>query len=262
MKNIWDNRAMSHSIGSILRKWRKQRRYSQLQLSLDLDISSKHISFLETGRSIPSRKMILKIGEFLYLPKREINRGLYSAGYSPAYTEFPIEHGDLKPVLSAIDQMIINHMPYPAIVLNQNWDVVTANDSAKRLLFDIGYSKHENLVEAIISDNPSTSKIINWQESASVLLVRLRHEISMLGGSDRLEELEERLTLHLSGDNEATEIKDNQVVLSTKFQLANCVLSFFSVIAQLGAVQDVTVSEYKVELMFPSDDETKEFYKV
>ncbi|HEB92029.1 MAG TPA: helix-turn-helix domain-containing protein [Gammaproteobacteria bacterium] len=253
---------MSHSIGSILRKWRKQRRYSQLQLALDLGISSKHISFLETGRSIPSRKMILKIGTFLYLSKREINRGLYLAGYAPVYAEFPTGHKNLEPVLSAIDQMILNHMPYPAIVLNQDWDVVTVNDSAKKLLFEVGYSEHQNLVEAIISDDPETSKIINWQESVSVLLVRLRNEINMLGGSDRLEELEEKLTSHLPGDDEITDIDENKAVLSTKFQLADCVLSFFSVIAHLGAVQDVTVSEYKVELMFPSDDETREFYKI
>ncbi len=184
------------------------------------------------------------------------------AGYAPAYAEFPAGHKDLEPVLKAIDQMILNHMPYPAIVLNQDWDLVAVNDSARKLLSEVGYSEHKNLVEAIISDDPETSKIINWQESASVLLVRLRNEISMLGGSDRLEKLEEKLASHLSGGGEIVDIDESKAVLSTRFQLADCVLSFFSVIAQLGAVQDVTVGEYKVELMFPSDDETREFYKV
>ncbi len=251
---------MNNSIGCILRKWRKQRRYSQLQLSLELGISSKHVSFIETGRSTPSREMILKIGEFLILPKREINRGLYLAGYAPVYTELSIEHEDLKPVFGAIDQMIENHMPYPAIVLNQNWDVVNANDSAKKLLFDLGYSGHKNLVEALISDSPKTSKIINWHESASVVLARLRHEISMLSGSSRLEELEESLAACLSPNNEIINVDENQVILSTKFKVDACVLSFFSVISQLSTIQDVTVSELKVELLFPSDERTKEFY--
>ncbi len=101
--------------------------------------------------------MILKIGEFLFLPKREINRGLYSAGYAPVYTELSVGHERLKPVFSAINQMIRNHMPYPALVLNQDWDVVQANATAERLLVDLGYSGHKNLVEALTCDNPQTS---------------------------------------------------------------------------------------------------------
>ena len=252
---------MNDSVGFILRKWRKQRRYSQLQMSLELEISSKHVSFIETGRSIPSREMILKIGEFLFLPKREINRGLYSAGYAPVYTELSFGHENLKPVFSAIDQMIVNHMPYPAIVLNQNWDLVKANDSAKKLLCDLGYAGHENLVEALIYDNPKTSKIVNWHESALVVLMRLRHEINVLGGSRRLEELEENLTARLTPDDEVINVDENQPVLSTKFKVAGRVLSFFSIISQLSTIQDVTVGEFKVELMFPSDEITKEFYR-
>ncbi len=210
-----------------MRNWRKQKRYSQLQLALELDISSKHISFLETGRSTPSREMILKIGTFLFLPKREINRGLYSAGFAPVYTELSIAHEDLKPVFSAIDQMIANHMPYPAIVLNQHWDVIKANDSAKKILFDLGFAEHKNLIEALISDDPKTSKIANWHESVLAVLIRLRSEISLLGGSKRLEELEENLSACLAPNDGILASDTNQAVLSTKFQLADCVLSFF-----------------------------------
>ncbi len=253
---------MENSFGKICREWRKQRRYSQLQLSLELDISSKHISFIETGRSIPSREMILKIGTFLFLPKREINRALYAAGYAPIYTELSHEHEDLKHVFSAIDQMLKNHMPLPALVLNQNWDVVNANESAQSLLQGLGFSEHQNLVEAIISDDPKTSKIINWHESALTVLVRLRHEISIMGGSKRLEELEQKLTSCLAPKDDVLNIDASQSVLSMELQLPNTVLSFFSIIAQLSTVQDVTVSEYKVELMFPTDDNTKNYYSL
>lgn len=252
---------MENSFASICRKWRKQRRYSQLQLALELGISSKHISFLETGRSQPSRDMILKIGTFLYLPKREINRGLYSAGFAPVYTELSHEHEDLKPIFSAIDQMLKNHMPYPALVLNQNWDVVKVNQSAKALLVSLGYSHHQNLVEAIIADNPATSKIINWHESALTVLARLRQEISLLGGSERLEELERKLTSCLAPEEDLIHVDATQPVLSTQFQVSDKVLSFFSMIAQLSTVQDVTVSEYKVELMFPTNKDTEIYYK-
>jgi len=258
---MYHNDFMKNSFGNVCREWRKQKRYSQLQLALELEISSKHISFIETGRAVPSKKMILKIGNFLFLPKREINRGLYSAGYAPVYTELPYEHEDLKHVFSAMDQMLINHMPYPAIVLNQNWDVVKANESAQKLLADLGFSEHKNLIEAIISDDPATSKIINWHESARTVLIRLRHEISILGGSKRLEGLEKKLALCLASDGANLAITASQPVLSIELQLSGSVLSFFSIIAQLSTVQDVTVSEFKVELMFPTDESTINHYQ-
>lgn len=253
---------MKNSFGSVCREWRKQRRYSQLQLAVEMEVSSKHISFIETGRSHPSREMVIKIGTFLSLPKREINRGLYSAGYTPAYTELPYEHEDLKLVFSAIDQMLESHMPYPAIVLNLNWDIVKTNNSAQELLRNLGFSKHKNLIEAIVNDHNGVSKIKNWQESANVLLTRLRHEISIIGRSERLEELERQLAFCLEPYNENYSLDTNQSVLSVELQVAGEVLSFFSIIAQLGSVQDVAVSEFKVELMFPADEKTVNYYSI
>lgn len=251
---------MTESAGHILKSWRRRRRYSQLKLALELDISSKHVSFIETGKSIPSKEMILKIGEFLFIPKREVNRILFSAGYAPVYSELPISNAALEPVISAIDQMIENHMPYPAIVLNQAWDIVKTNDSASRLLSELGLSEHGNLLEAIIREDPENSKILNFRQTATVILLRLRHEISMLGGPDYLHALERRLKDHLFKDEKSIDFPEDEIVLSTKFQLSNHALSFFSIIAQLGAVQDVVVSEFKVELMFPADEKTKEYY--
>ena len=252
---------MKNSFGNICRQWRKQRRYSQLQLAVEMEVSSKHISFIETGRSHPSRAMVIKIGTFLSVSKREINRGLSSAGYAPAYSELPYEHEDLKLVFSAVDQMIENHMPYPAIVLNQSWDVIKYNASALELLKNIGFSTHNNLIEAVIHHKNST-KIINWQESAAVILSRVRHEISLLGVPDRLEQLENQLSDSLDRcDNSCSFISD-QSVLSIRLKVPGAVLSFFSIIAELGSVQDVAVGEFKVELMFPADEETVNYYKL
>lgn len=251
---------MNNSIGCFLKEWRKHRRYSQLQLSLELGISSKHVSFIETGRSSPSREMVVKIGEFLFLPKREINRGLYLAGYAPMYTDLPSGHENLKPVFSAIDKMIENHMPYPALVMNQNWDVVKVNESANELLVELGYSGHKNLIEALIFDDPKTSKVVNWHETALSILVRLRQEISISGGSSRLEELETKLSLCLPENTSGVNIGENQVVSPTVFKVGSNEISFFSIISQLSTVQDVTVNEFRVELMFPSDEITKKIY--
>jgi len=252
---------MNQSFGNLLRHWRKHRRYSQLQLAVELDVSSKHISFLETGRSIPSREMLFKIASFLFLPKREVNQWLYSAGYAPVYHELSEGDESLKLVYSAIDQMLTNHMPYPAIVMNQNWDVVQANDSAKQLMLDLGYDNYSNILEALIEDNPSTSKIVNWQETAFVVLTRLRHEITILGGSEKLIELESRLAKCIDSAQEALIPDASQAALSMELNIDGNRLSFFSIISQLGAIQDVAVSEFKVEMMFPSDDETKAYYQ-
>lgn len=252
---------MKNTVGTILKKWRNQHRYSQLQLALELEVSSKHISFIETGRSNPSKEMILKISTFLFMPKREINRALYAAGYAPIYTELSITDESLKPIFEAIEAMVKNHMPYPAIVLNQSWDVIMTNNSAQNLLLDLGYSEQTNLIEALIMDNPKTSKIINWHEAVSAVLTRLKQEMSILGNPQRLQEYEKKLSKCLLLNTESPNIEiEEQVVLSTKIQLNKNTLSFFSIIAQLGTVQDITVSEYKVELMFPADKATKKYY--
>lgn len=251
---------MSHSIGFMLQQWRKKRRYSQLQLSVELGISSKHVSFIETGRSIPSKEMILRIGEFLFLPKREINKGLYLAGYAPVYTDLPVEHEDLKPVLFAVEKMIENHMPYPALVLNQTWDIVKVNNSAKELLSELGYSNHKNLIEALIFDDPKRSKIVNWQDAALSVLERLRNEISISGGSRRLAELEKKLSARVTQDFDVMNTDEKKAIVSTTFRVNGGELAFFSIISQLGTIQDVTISEFKVELMFPADEATKKYY--
>lgn len=251
---------MNNKVGNILKKWRKQQRYSQLQLAVELGISSKHISFIETGRSMPSKAMIFKISTFLCMPKRETNRALYSAGYAPIYRELPASDESLKPIFEAVERMVNNHMPYPAIVLNQSWDVVMANESAQNLLSSLGYSDHTNLIEALLADNPEKSKIINWHEAASTVLARLKQEITMLGSHHKLQKYENELSKCLSLTTGSPKIEAKEIVLSTKIRLNEKILSFFSVVAQLSTVQDVALSEYKVELMFPTDEITKMYY--
>ena len=251
---------MKNTVGKLLKKWRIQSRYSQLNLALELDVSSKHISFMETGRSTPSKEMLLKICDFLLVPKGEINRALNIAGYAPIYAELSSSDRKLAPVFEAIDHMIQSHMPYPAIVLNQCWDVVNTNDSAKKLLQNMGYSGHTNLIEALISDTPETSKIINWHETLVNVLTRLRQEISLLGSPKCLQEIENKLSNYLLSASYNYEPDVKEIVVSTKIKLNKKVLSFFSLMAQLGTVKDVTISEYKVELMFPADAATKKYY--
>ena len=253
---------MSKAFGEILKKWRKLRRYSQLQLASEVGVSCRHISFLETGRSSPSQATILKLGRFLHMPRREINRALAVSDFAPIYRETLEADADLAPINFAIDKMLKDHMPYPALVLNKEWDMIKANESALTLLKYINFTESNNLIESLLQDDPATSKILNWGETVSVLLDRLRYEIDMLGGSRRMEDMERALRRHLCANGMEKDFDHKQVVLNTKFQVEGDVLSFFSVVSQLGAVMDVTVSEFTVELMFPADETTKNYYAI
>ncbi|TDO97340.1 helix-turn-helix domain-containing protein [Marinomonas balearica] len=253
---------MNDSYGVILKNWRKQRRYSQLQLSVESGISSRHLSFLETGRSMPSKDTVIKLGNFLKIPKREINRMLSVSGYAPVFqdSEHPSNTVDMSPVLFAMDTLLANHMPLPALVLNRDWDVVKANPAAINIMTKLGFANTPNLIESFILDDPNRSSVINWGETASVLLSRITYEIDLAGGSERLIQLKNALSEKLQRDNLSQEIDYNQAALSTTFQLDNHRLTYFSLVTQMGAVLDTTTSEYKVELMFPSNEETKHFH--
>ena len=136
-------------------------------------------------------------------------------------------------------------------------------------MIDIGFANQTNLIEAMINDKPTTTnkpKIVNWLEASTLVLMRIREELSLLGTNNRLHNLEDELRQCLESSASQLDSKmidsidTKQAVLTTQLQVGDCVLSFFSIIAQLGAVQEVTLSEYKVELMFPSDDVTRHYY--
>jgi len=252
---------MKNSFGNILNNWRKQQRYSQLQLSVEIDVSSKHISFLETGRSSPSRQMIIKLGTFLNVTKNEINNALLIAGFAPVFSNSDRPEIDLKPVFNAMDLMLNNHMPYPALVLNKDWDIVNANQSAMEIMAEIGFTNHTNFIQALIDDEPKQSKIINWNYTVAHLLLRLKNEAAMYGSTNKLEQLQKKLADKISSKDELQALDNQQSVLATEINLKGETFSFFSIIANLGAVQDVTIGDYKVELMFPNDNKTTAFFK-
>ncbi len=160
-----------------LKNWRKNQRYSQLQMSLELGISSKHISFLETGRAVPSREMLLRISTFLNAPKYEVNQALRLAGHAPAYHDLVEDAEDLQPVNDAIDRILENHLPYPALVLNRDWDLVKMNTTAK-LLLDSFQAQSSNLLEIMMT--PIAPRFIqDWDAAAWGVLRRVRQELSL-----------------------------------------------------------------------------------
>src|SRR5687768_18316590 len=129
------------SVGVLLRDWRQRRRLSQLDLAVEAEVSARHLSFVETGRSKPSRELVLHLAEHLEVPLRERNSLLLAAGYAPVYAETPLDADTMQPVRAALDKVLAGHEPYPAVIVDRRWDLVSANASAMAVLTE-GVASH------------------------------------------------------------------------------------------------------------------------
>ncbi len=248
------------AFGEILSDWRKRRRFSQLGFGLSVDVSARHLSFLETGRAKPSREMVLKLADSLEMPKREINRALLAAGFAPAYVSRTAGDLDLVPIEGAIGKMLENHLPYPAISIDRVWNIVGGNEAAMQLMNAAGFGGYNNILHALAEQSKEQSSIINWEEAVGLSLERVRTELEALGGNVELENLENKLAVRFLSDSMGEEFDRSQAVIPTRFNIDGQVLSVFSVFAQFGTVQDMALDELKIELMFPMDEETEKYF--
>ena len=246
--------------GALLANWRKKRRFSQLSFGLFADVSSRHVSFLETGRSRPSREMVLRLADCLTMPKLEINRALLLAGYSPAYISRSSDDVDLEPIHQAITHLIENHMPYPAIGMDYLWNIKSANGAAIKLLGKAGFAGSINLLDAITTQTPEQSSLINWEETVGLFLARVQAELLGAGENHELQAKADKLEQHFARFSTGLEIDRSQAVIPTRMQIGEQAVSIFSTIASFGSVQDIVLDDLKVELMFPLDDASKAYF--
>lgn len=251
---------MSETFGDILREWRGIRRFSQIDLSHEADTSARHVSFLESGRAKPSRTMVLKLSEALSMPKMIANHALNAAGFAPAYPHLPADDAALEPVRDAVRLTLANHDPLPGVAIDRHWDLIDANGAAVKLFSALEITGVSNMIDALGA--AADSDIIeNWEETALLAITRLRAEIAQLGGDRILERYVDQLANHqrLQAARKS-EIDYAQAVIPSVFNLGGKRLSLFTTLAQFGSVQDVVASDIRVELMFPSDEETKDFF--
>lgn len=249
----------SHSAecGLIIKKWRKKRRYSQLKLSLEVGLSSKHLSFIETGRSKPSKSMIFRLNQHLEMPRPELNSALRSAGHLPVFQHLTDDDKNLEPVHYAINRIIEQQMPYPAFVLDRYWNVVAANTAMKNLLDDIDILHHKNIIEALTDPEFKRGSIANYDEVMYLLYHRFKSELSHTVYDQTYKNLEEKLNNVITSIDETW---TDSLVLNTHFSIHGKDIQLFSVIVDMGSVQDVTVGCFKIELMFPSNKETENYF--
>lgn len=251
---------MPSEFGAILKDWRKVRRFSQLDLSLEAEMSARHLSFLESGRANPSRAMVLRLSDALQLPRPAANQALHAAGFAPVYPSLPEDAPELAPVNQAIDTMLDHHDPYPGVAVDRHWNVVKSNRGAAMLLALASPDGTANMMD-ILMNSAGLDLIENWDEVAMLSLTRLRTEILELGEDEKLSALMHRLAGHDRVKNiDMGSIDLNQAVIPTILRVGETRLSLFSTIAQFGSVQDTRAGETKIELMFPMDEETAQFF--
>jgi transcriptional regulator with XRE-family HTH domain len=251
--------------GDLLRHWRRVRGKSQLDLAMDALTTPRHVSFVETGRSQPSRQMVVRLARALDVPLRERNGLLLAAGYAPLYGAGTLEGPELDRVHAALASMLSKHEPFPAIVMDRAWNVLQANNGAQRLFGGLlapqPLPTPANVLDLMIDPGPVRDAVVNWDSVVPALLERCRREA--VGGildpatSERLEAFRSRPDVAELIES-AAGTTSSVPVIDVAFAFGANRLSFFSLVSTIGTPADITAQELRVEAFFPSDAATSE----
>nr|WP_042194656.1 helix-turn-helix transcriptional regulator [Kibdelosporangium sp. MJ126-NF4]CEL21460.1 helix-turn-helix domain protein [Kibdelosporangium sp. MJ126-NF4]CTQ95973.1 helix-turn-helix domain protein [Kibdelosporangium sp. MJ126-NF4] len=245
-------------VGELLRQWREQRRLSQLDLSIQADISTRHLSFVETGRSSPSREMVLHLADELDVPLRDRNRLLLAAGYAPVYGETSLDAPEMMAVRTAVRRIMAGHEPYPACVVDRRWNLVDSNAATTLFTAEVAPELLKppiNTMRLSLHPKGMAPRIRNLGEWRAHLLARLRREIAVTA-DEGLRELYQEAMSYPCDEPEVH--PDNHVVVPLRIAYQDTELAFLSMIAMFGTPADITVDELAIESFFPADDETAE----
>lgn len=248
-------------VGELLRSWRLRRRLSQLDLGLAAGVSTKHVSFIETGRSSPSREMILHLANELEVPMRERNVLLLAAGYAPRYAETPLDAEAMAAVRHAVQLVLDHHDPFPAVVVDRRWDVVTANASAALLTDGVDPGLLEPPVNVLrISLHPAglAPRVINFADYAAHLVSRLRRQVEQSADPDLEALLREVSAYPNVPSGNAGALPEPGVIQPLIIDAGGSRLSLFSTIATFGTPLDITAAELAIEAFFPADRATEQ----
>ena len=260
------------TFGPMLRAWRRRRGASQLSLALQSGVSQRHVSFLESGRARPSREMVVQLSTALDVPLRQRNEMLLAAGFAPAYRESNLAAPELAPMRRAIDFMLKQQEPYPAVVIDRLWNLLQANDAANAFtvfLFD-GMppapppGKGPNLLRWILDPGALRPKISNWEEVARYLVSTTYAEILAAGGEPRALAFIEEIMAYPDVPASFRKLRFEErpaPVLTVDYLVGGKALSVFTTIATLGTPQDITLQEVRVENFFPADDRSDALFR-
>jgi transcriptional regulator with XRE-family HTH domain len=259
-------RPQARPVGDLLREWRQRRRLSQLDLAIAAEVSARHLSFVETGRSSPTSGMILRLSEHLDVPLRDRNALLLAGGYAPAYPEHGLDEPELAAVRAALRRVLDSPSPYPAVVVNRWWELVDANAAVTMLTEGAAPGLLEppvNVLRLSLHPDGMAPRILNLAEWRAHLLSRLSSQADSTG-DPLLAELHEEL-LGYPGGQAATpgaaeivapQIVAPPIVAPLRYRHGRRELSFFSMTTVIGTPMDVTVAELAIESFYPADEST------
>ena len=245
-----------HALGELLRYWRQQRGKSQLDLSLDAGVSQRHISFVESGRSVPSRELLLSLAKTLDVPLREQNDLLLASGYAPVFVESKWDAPEMMVVAKAVDRMLAQHEPHPALLMDRYWNVLKTNEAAPRffgLFVDLSARKSpRNILHLMFDPEGMRPFVEDWEDLASGLLQRVQREAIGHVTDKKTVELLEALKRYPGVKDLSMTRKSDTPVLPMTFVKNGKRFSYFSMVSTIGLPQDITAQEFRVECLFPS----------
>jgi transcriptional regulator with XRE-family HTH domain len=247
-------------VGHLLRHWRQQRRLSQLDVASEAAVSARHLSFVETGRSKPSRELVLHLAEHLDVPLRGRNALLLAAGYAPTYRETPLESEAMTPVRDAVALLLAGHEPFPAIVVDRHWDLVGANGPALAIMSDgvdpALLAPPANAIRVTLHPDGLAPRIANFAQYSAHLIDRLRREADAYA-DDRLGELIEEMCGYPGvAGSPSPGATAAELFVPLVLRTGEGELTFFSTLTTFGTARDITVEELAIESFFPADAAT------
>jgi len=247
-------------VGALLRDWRQRRRLTQLDLALDARISARHLSFVETGRSQPSREMLLHLSEELAIPLRERNTLLVSGGFAPMFRERPLDDEARVAARRAIDVVLEAQKPFPAFALDRHWNIAASNSALPELYEGVAEELLKPPVNALrLSLHPRgvAPRIANLGEWRAHLLHRLCRQVDLTGDTALVDLLTE-MSGYPGGDVKGEPRIEHAVLVPLQIRTSLGVLSFLSTTTVFGTPVDITLSELAIEMFFPADTRTAE----
>jgi transcriptional regulator with XRE-family HTH domain len=259
----------SRPVGELLRAWRQRRCLSQLDLACRANVSARHVSFVETGRSKPSREMLLHLSEELDIPLRERNALLMAAGFAPVYSEGRLDEPALRAAREAVDLVLTGHEPYPALAVDRHWTLLAANRAIGTLLAEVPPELLQppvNVLRLSLSPAGLARNIVNLEQWRGHVLSRLHRQVELTADETLAALLEELRGLPApdrasAPGGPAREQDFAGVVVPLRLKTRHGVLSLFSTTTVFGTPVDITLSELAIESFFPADPPTAELLR-
>ena len=248
---------MQLTFGDCLRDWRKRRRLSQLDLALDAEISARHLSFVETGRSQPSREMVLKLAETLDVPLRERNAMLRAAGFAPLYAKRSLDDPALQAARAAVDMILRGHEPFPALAIDRHWTLISMNSAVAPLLAGISAELLRppiNVLKLSFDPQGLAPRIANLPDWRAHVLARLDRQIVATGDAGLGELARELRALPASSGASAAWSGEAPAVFPLKLVTPAGIISLFTTTTLFGTPGDVSLSELAIEAFYPADE--------